>query len=163
MSHSHSLLYAVHHVFLPPLLPQSNDQTVKRDRFLCEHVRQSIVAYQRRLPDSQKSRWNPVLRMVDNLASSQAFDVLSPEIIESQISHMRAGGTVIHCRHIKKSRSSEFLRRHFDIYHSRAERRSHTPKVSNRDRLRGIRGGPSCSRSDGGQRKAPLFLSWPCG
>ena len=102
MSPSQPLLYAVHHVFLPPQLPQANDQTVNRDRSLCEHVRQSIVAYKRRLPDSQKSQWDPVLRMVDNLSGSQASDVLSPETIESQMSHMRAGGTVIHCRHTKK-------------------------------------------------------------
>ena len=99
MSPPDILLYAVHHVFLPPQLPQENDQTVDRDRFLCDHVRQSIVAYQRRLPDSQKSQWDPVLTMVDNLTSSQASDVLPPETVESQISHMHAGGTAIPCRH----------------------------------------------------------------
>ena len=101
MSLSDLLLYAVHHVFLPPQLPQEDDQTADRDRFLCELISQSIVAYQRRLPDSQKSQWDPILRMVDNLTSSQASDVLSAETIERQISHMRAGGTVIHCRHTK--------------------------------------------------------------
>jgi hypothetical protein len=91
------LLYTVHHVFLPPKLPQEHDQTVKNDKFLCDHICASIVAYTGKtgLPIPQCSKWDTILRMVQNLAQTQRFSTLSSQTIQDQISHMCHGGTVI--------------------------------------------------------------------
>jgi hypothetical protein len=90
MSHS-KLLYAVHHVFLPPKLPQKNDQTVENDKFLCNHVCKSIVAYTGKI---QGSKWDQILRTVQNLAQTQESSSLSPQTIQDQIYRMHHGGTV---------------------------------------------------------------------
>jgi hypothetical protein len=90
-----NLQYAVNHVFLPPELPQHDDQTVAHDKFLCDHVCGSIVAYQAGLPAQESSQWDSILTMVENLGRTQEFNVLSPETIANQISRMRHGGTAV--------------------------------------------------------------------
>ena len=89
---SDDLHYIITHVFVPPKLSQESDQDCAKDYALCRETYQLAKTYQGLLPADQRTRWTPILRMLENLCSSQESDALSVEQIKRAMNEMEPGG-----------------------------------------------------------------------
>ena len=85
------ILYALHHVFLPPKLPQKDDHAPYRDIALCRLVYDACREFPRVLPSQdQQGRWSTMVQMLKNLL--QSTQVLDRDVIIADILHLENGG-----------------------------------------------------------------------
>jgi hypothetical protein len=84
------LKYVIHHVFLPPKLPQEGDHSDRMDSALCKLVVKTAEYFQEILPtnSSASTRWAPVGKMMKKLAETQH----SAELLVSSLTQMVVGG-----------------------------------------------------------------------
>ena len=59
--------YIIHHVFLPPKLPQKDDSGVEETIALIELVLAAMRLLQDLLPEHERSEWNPCMKMMRNM------------------------------------------------------------------------------------------------
>lgn len=59
--------YIIHHVFLPPKLPQKDDSGVEKTNALIEMVLAATSLLQDHLPEQERSEWNPCMKMMRNM------------------------------------------------------------------------------------------------
>ncbi|KIM42918.1 hypothetical protein M413DRAFT_10316 [Hebeloma cylindrosporum] len=101
-------LYAFHHVFLPPKLPQEEDYEEDRDVVLCRLVYDACREFPSILPsqDMQK-KWSTVVQMLKNLLeSTQGLD---KDVIIAHILQLGNGGVLAF--HIRAQNAALILRR----------------------------------------------------
>lgn len=72
------LVYTYHHVFLPPQLPQGDDNAdpeSNRDEAICRSLLDAAEEFKAHLQDSQQSMWSKIVAMLRKLLHSvQSFD-----------------------------------------------------------------------------------------
>ncbi|KDQ56356.1 hypothetical protein JAAARDRAFT_132359 [Jaapia argillacea MUCL 33604] len=95
MDRPNSLDYIVHHVFLPPKLPQGDDQHQANDLALCERTMECAKAYSKSLSPEAQLRWAPIVRMLENLKTSQRFSALATQDILASVQRMGPGDIVV--------------------------------------------------------------------
>ena len=85
------ILYVLHHVFLPPKLPQEEDHKPDRDVTLCRFVYDACREFDTVLPSQdQQGKWPTVVQMLKNLL--QSTQVLDRDVIIADILHLENGG-----------------------------------------------------------------------
>jgi len=86
------ILYVLNHVFLPPKLPQKNDDdtVTDRDQVLCRLAYNASRDFFTFLPQSQQAQWSTVSRMLKNFLKGAR--VLDKDVLVTDISHLRDGG-----------------------------------------------------------------------
>ncbi|KAI3609463.1 hypothetical protein WG66_001304, partial [Moniliophthora roreri] len=67
MADSNLLSYIINHVFLPPKLPQSCDESAENYAGLCRVILRCAQEYREKVPEEERPRWDPVVKMLDNL------------------------------------------------------------------------------------------------
>lgn len=89
--------YLLNHVFLPPKLPQrdDNDKDTDRNVALCRLVSDASREFSKFLPQSQQRQWSTVSRMVRNLL--EATRVLDKDVLVTNISTLVYGGQSRFC------------------------------------------------------------------
>jgi hypothetical protein len=95
MSHqTEDLSFMVNHVFFPPKLPQKDDMDEDgwKEYTLCSLTYRFAKSYRRLLPATQRVRWDPILRMLENIRSSHESSKLSVENITQCMEGMESGG-----------------------------------------------------------------------
>lgn len=92
MDEPDNLRYIVNHIFCPPRLPQHDDLDMNKEHAICVTVHQIAKRYQSLLPIDQKSRWDPITKMLSNLRESQGTSILSKECIKGSMATMHPGG-----------------------------------------------------------------------
>lgn len=86
------LHYIVTHVFLPPKLPQKDDQKISMDWMLCDTTYQHAIKFQRHLHADEATRWAPIVRMLRCLRDSQQYNALDAHDIQRSMTDMQPGG-----------------------------------------------------------------------
>jgi hypothetical protein len=86
------LLYVLNHVFLPPKLPQKddNDTDTDRDVVLCHLVSSASREFATFLPQPQQKKWSIVTEMLKNLLESTGL--LDIDVLVTKIAHLEDGG-----------------------------------------------------------------------
>jgi hypothetical protein len=84
------ILYALHHVFLPPKLPQKDDHEADRDVALCRLVYVASQKFATVLSQSQQVQWSTVIQMLKNLLESTR--VLDHYVLTTNILRLKIGG-----------------------------------------------------------------------
>ncbi|KAG1873320.1 hypothetical protein C8R48DRAFT_593879 [Suillus tomentosus] len=103
------LEYIIVHIFCPIKLPQHNDHTPDKDRSLVDVVLGSARKFAASLPDDEHEQWRPLLRMLENLAVTMNYSVLTEDVVESQIKSMQAGDILAYS--IREQNAAVVLRR----------------------------------------------------
>ncbi|KAI0920155.1 hypothetical protein AcV5_009969 [Taiwanofungus camphoratus] len=85
------LHYIVTHVFLPPKLPQKDDQKISMDWMLCDTTYQHAIKFQRHLHADEATRWAPIVRMLRCLRDSQQYNALDAHDIQRSMTDMQPG------------------------------------------------------------------------
>lgn len=90
-----SLQYIIHHVFLPPKLPQKSDAGPDHDRALTKHVLQALEHFEAIRGQPQANVASPLLiRMLKNMIESRNWKGgLTQDAVECQMSAMKNTGT----------------------------------------------------------------------
>ncbi|KAL6306962.1 hypothetical protein BKA93DRAFT_878262 [Sparassis latifolia] len=88
------LAYIANHIFFPPKVPQKCDQSRENDRAMCVVVCRFAKQY-RECPGVHRARWDPMIRMLDNLRQIEGYEALPAENIGGQITCMHVGESVV--------------------------------------------------------------------
>lgn len=86
--------YFINHIFLPPRLPHADDLEMKKEHALCCLIQQIAETYQKYLPFKERLRWDPIIRMLKNLANSQEFNEIPARHISQCMKEMKRGGEI---------------------------------------------------------------------
>lgn len=93
MSDPRELQYLVHHLCLPPRLPQKDDSGPQHDLLLTKFVRTALLDYCNHLSETERSRWSVC---VDALSALERFrpqdGQLHPEVVLETLRTMKPGG-----------------------------------------------------------------------
>ncbi|EGO28636.1 hypothetical protein SERLADRAFT_413465 [Serpula lacrymans var. lacrymans S7.9] len=90
-----SLQYIIHHVFLPPQLPQGDDTSVACDHALSSLVLSSAERFQRATALQLGIQWNPICKMLSQLCESMKLQVLPADLVEKQMKEMKSGDILV--------------------------------------------------------------------
>ncbi|KAG6819108.1 hypothetical protein H0H93_015384, partial [Arthromyces matolae] len=74
------LEYIINHIFLPPRLPQAADWSIENDGALCNFVIRNAKAFCQ-LNTFDKDRWNPIIRMLENLHTISSLNALDKQLL----------------------------------------------------------------------------------
>jgi len=84
-----AILFQIHHVFLPPLLPQADDTNVFHEKVLLETVHSALKAFQEYYPTGQRKELARCARMIDFMERSRDSNgLLDLGIVEERISNL---------------------------------------------------------------------------
>ena len=87
------LQYTINHIFLPPRLPQKDDDNVKNNVALSKRVLAALQALQAYVPEQQNLEWAPYIQMVKNIIELRdEAGYLMPQAIERRLGEMSDGG-----------------------------------------------------------------------
>jgi hypothetical protein len=87
------LMYIFNHVFLPPELPQKDDNDFSNGLRLIEELQLALISFQGYLPDHQRPHWSPCVRMVSQMLEIRGqFGSLSTQALENCLNSMLDGG-----------------------------------------------------------------------
>lgn len=87
-------MYIIHHVFLPPKLPQEDDEGAKRSTALTEELHKALIEFQSYATKDDCSLWKACANMVGNANElrSGAGGILTERLGEA-LHKMASGGT----------------------------------------------------------------------
>jgi Family of unknown function (DUF6606) len=125
-----SFLYIANHIFLPPKLPQSDDnQSDDHAQFLCITIHKYLKQYiAQHVSPHQSPRWNALLKMMENLFHPRS---VSERQLQRSISEMKPGG--LFDSHLMSMgvilNNSDPLFRYRGALYSSSERWRHTPPI----------------------------------
>ena len=89
-----ALDYIINHVFLPPKLPQRDDSDVTNSVCLIKQLLAALRSFQDHLPEQNRSKWTPCIKMVGNLLELQDHQGgLVATKVETMLGEMIDGGT----------------------------------------------------------------------
>lgn len=87
------LNYIINHAFLPPKLPQKNDNDITKSAALIEKVLAALRSFQAHIPEQERSEWTSCIEMVGNMLELRGhFGGLVPEQVETKLGKMVDGG-----------------------------------------------------------------------
>ncbi|KAL8989104.1 MAG: hypothetical protein Q9177_001935 [Variospora cf. flavescens] len=89
------LLYILHHVILPPRLPQqaeSPEIAANAERILLDLILSNVQAFEGRCAPEHKAPWTDVQRMLARWLTTKPHSTLSGLLLEAAISEMMPGG-----------------------------------------------------------------------
>jgi hypothetical protein len=87
----------INHIFLPPKLPEGREKdSNKLQSALAQFVYNSANNYVQFLPSHEQLRWDPILRMLKNIAALSDSTTLSELSVEKCIKDMTTSGVSIH-------------------------------------------------------------------
>ncbi|TFK56543.1 hypothetical protein OE88DRAFT_1649890 [Heliocybe sulcata] len=107
-----NLMYMVHHIFLPPKLPQKDDTDSGNLYILCDTVRRCIGLYQNALAFDERQRWVAMEKAVELLALTQQYVELPQPQIMDAIGTMKTGDVLAFL--IRAQNAGLILRKHED-------------------------------------------------
>ncbi|GBE85332.1 hypothetical protein SCP_0705190 [Sparassis crispa] len=88
------LAYIANHTFFPLKVPQRSDQSRVNDRAMCSIVCRFAEQY-RECAEVDRTLWDPMIRMLENLRRIETCEVLPAEDIQHQITCMHIGDSVV--------------------------------------------------------------------
>jgi hypothetical protein len=88
-----NLNYIINHIFFPPKLPQEDDHSHENDRALCLVLLDSARIYQDSLSMAEQIRWDPMIKLLQNLYDFHELEILSKDHVKKAMERMRPGGT----------------------------------------------------------------------
>ncbi|ESK82057.1 hypothetical protein Moror_13419 [Moniliophthora roreri MCA 2997] len=112
MADSNLLSYIINHVFLPPKLPQSCDESAENYAGLCRVILRCAQEYREKVPEEERPRWDPVVKMLDNLCLLESEGGFSKEKVGSCIFRMNIGDVLALL--IRKQNAGIVIGRHQD-------------------------------------------------
>ena len=84
-----SLEYIIHHVILPPQLPQESDNDLIVDIALIQEVRDAVADYLTSNSTNQPQLWKPCLTMLSRMMISYPSDgTRDSRVVERQVREM---------------------------------------------------------------------------
>jgi hypothetical protein len=87
------LEYMVHHVFLPPRLPQSDDNDVNKEQQLVERYLSSLQSFQKFLGQEERLPWQSCIKMVSKmLEMRESNGDLSAAALDLSLENLVDGG-----------------------------------------------------------------------
>jgi len=87
------LYYIINHVFLPPKLPQKDDNDVTKTVSVIEELLTALGSLQDRIPEHERSEWIPCIKMVSNMLELRDhFGGLVAGKLETTLRKMVDGG-----------------------------------------------------------------------
>lgn len=92
--------YVIRHVFLPPKLPQADDEDVEKGTYLIEAVFAALVLFQQEYVSEQekeeRAEWSACIKMVENMLGlrNQYGGGLDADKLSEKLSGMIDGGKV---------------------------------------------------------------------
>lgn len=90
----HNLRYIIHHVILPPELPQEDDYSAVSNASLMASVHEALVEFRSYAPAVDHLQWKGCGKMIQNmrLIHSNSGGLL-PEKLDAVLCNMAPGGT----------------------------------------------------------------------
>ncbi|TFK56544.1 hypothetical protein OE88DRAFT_1689641 [Heliocybe sulcata] len=107
-----NLLYIIHHIFLPPELPQQDDTDLESLRILCDTVQSCIGLYQKALPPDERPRWRAMQKTMQQLAVLHQYDEFPQPQIMDAVRTMQTGDVLAFL--IRAQNAGLILRKHED-------------------------------------------------
>jgi hypothetical protein len=92
MAKTTPLEYILNNIFLPPQLPQYDDQTEMNDEALCQFVWKTAREFQNALKHEEKMIWKPVQKMLEHLAVLTEEGGFNTATVKELLGQMRDGG-----------------------------------------------------------------------
>ncbi|KDQ56358.1 hypothetical protein JAAARDRAFT_132396 [Jaapia argillacea MUCL 33604] len=89
-----TLMYIIHHVFIPMKLPQEDDHDASNDFALCDQTLRCAIEYKELLSPDLQERWTPIVKMLENLTSAHKLRALAADDVSSSIAGMQPGDTL---------------------------------------------------------------------
>ncbi|KAK7435185.1 hypothetical protein VKT23_019755 [Stygiomarasmius scandens] len=93
-----TLEYIIHHVFMPPKLPQKDDYTAVNEERLCRTIHRAAVNYAKHAvltTPEEKHVWKHLVKMLDNIAEWQSPRGMSIDLIEKGLLDMQDDGATL--------------------------------------------------------------------
>lgn len=85
--------YLIHHIFLPPQLPQSSDTTFSTEHALVDVVVRHALEFGSFLEEDHETQsWDRIVQILKSLRSTIEFEVATVGSIERLLGSQRAGG-----------------------------------------------------------------------
>ena len=89
-----NLHYFINHVFLPPKLPQKDDNEASKSAGLILELLAVLKSFQNLSKESKNSEWTPVVEMAETmLRVRDSFGGLLAKELETKLDNLREGGT----------------------------------------------------------------------
>ena len=93
MAKDRFLEYAVHHVFLPPKLPQRDDGDLEKERKLVQEYLKALRLFQSLLAEEERLPWMSCIKMVSKmLETRQDNGYLLAETLDTSLESIEDGG-----------------------------------------------------------------------
>lgn len=92
-----ALLFQIHHVFLPPELPQKDDTNVSHEKTLVETVYLALQDFQQYFPvDHQRPELEHCIAMINSMIHTRDVNgLLDPEAVEERMVNLNNFGWFI--------------------------------------------------------------------
>lgn len=92
-----TLLYFIHHVFLPPRLPDRDDHEITKDTAILNFTITCVEGFLE--STSQPAIWRDIMKMLSNLwflegTRAQGTSALDPNTIQRQLEGMQTRGII---------------------------------------------------------------------
>lgn len=92
------LRYIMNHIFMPPKLPQANDDSAENDEALCVTAYRCAVQYVIHLPTEKLPSWRRIIRMLSSIRElyiAHNVDVFDTKTVKRLLRIMIPGGKSI--------------------------------------------------------------------
>ncbi|THU80575.1 hypothetical protein K435DRAFT_767927 [Dendrothele bispora CBS 962.96] len=107
-----TLKYIVHHVFLPPKLPQEDDYTAECESALCRTVYDSASEFGKSglvLPENIR-RWDEIVKMLENTSNFEGEEGMTTKRVKEALAQMKEGSILAFL--IREQNAGVIFRRH---------------------------------------------------
>ncbi|KAL3419433.1 hypothetical protein PVAG01_09655 [Phlyctema vagabunda] len=144
MSASDRLLYMIHHVFLPPQLPQEDDSSSDLDHALAEQCEAALELFRTHLPTEQHLKWATCTKMLGNTLTLRTRNGdLMAERMEHALVQMEINGVL--ALHLRGQNAGLIIRKSLENVSFESFELSPTNKsvMSTKGRLRRYFPGPA--------------------
>ncbi|KAG8923469.1 hypothetical protein FRC02_011119 [Tulasnella sp. 418] len=84
--------FIINHVFMPPKLPQSEDDDPEHT--LCESIHKAAGEFSNYLSAKDRQLWNPVVKLLKNFCKAHRSSQLSEEVVAKLMKDMHSGDTL---------------------------------------------------------------------
>ncbi|KIK69250.1 hypothetical protein GYMLUDRAFT_255795 [Collybiopsis luxurians FD-317 M1] len=91
---SNQIRYVINHIFLPPKLPQENDQSGDLDNIIASMALEAAKRFRTRLDTDNNRKWGAVMKMLRDFRDLQQTNILDKEKVAKALHELNIGDSL---------------------------------------------------------------------